>query len=490
MTQNLIKCGYVGYTRCSSEEQGKSVSHEYQKAFIERSRYTDNIVNLGWYADTVSGSKFKDYRFEKRDNLYKAFAFFKSLVKAGHCFDKLYLLVYDTSRFGRNAYGCLHTVQEFAKIGVEVNFCELWVDYADPNYPIILNTKFAVDEVESRRISKRTKDAQHYLNTNGYFAHSVPIGYCRSDEKTIAVGKTVKQIVKDPLSKNRITAIFKDALSFSYTKTQIYNRHKDSISLAKSGLYRLLENPFYCGVYTFKGQKITGKHEPYLTQTQHEKLLVFFKSKDSKTKGKTWTLKKSDNVYYLKGLLKCSKTGVLMSAYKVKNRHGVIYHYYEVKGSSRAKQAYQKAIRVEHAHKIVEKYIGQISIKLSDLKAVIDNLKLHFERNNTVIQEQQKSLSQRKITANKRLGTISDLLADGQIDAVQFQTMHRKYSDELQEIEKKLSETTQQKDVDSEAIFTGNLSDIFTRLPNDLRVLLLNDIFPNGFCIENDMILI
>ena len=111
----------------------------------------------------------------------------------------------------------------------------------------------------------------------GLWAGMAPLGYLnqnRMDKKC--------QVIIDPLRGPVIKKMFEKVAYEHYSGRKIYNWLKFELnfytrgnkSLTLSGIYRILENPFYYGVFEKplkSGNWYQGKHEPLITQELFEK---------------------------------------------------------------------------------------------------------------------------------------------------------------------------------------------------------------------------
>ncbi len=112
----------------------------------------------------------------------------------------------------------------------------------------------------------------------GLWAGTAPLGYLnqnRMDKKC--------QVILDPLRAPIIKKMFERVAYEQYSGRKIYNWLKFEMNfytrgnkpLTLSGIYRILESPFYYGVFERpqgSGNWYQGKHEPLITQELYEKV--------------------------------------------------------------------------------------------------------------------------------------------------------------------------------------------------------------------------
>lgn len=87
-------------------------------------------------------------------------------------------------------------------------------------------------------------------------------------------------------------------------------------------LYRLLRDPFYAGVLSFKGQTYQGKHTPLITWDDFQAVQALMDG------GTTQTPRPKEHRFTYQGLITCGRCGALVTAERKVNRQGHEYTYY------------------------------------------------------------------------------------------------------------------------------------------------------------------
>jgi len=111
----------------------------------------------------------------------------------------------------------------------------------------------------------------------GLWPNMAPLGYLNQKD----IDKK-GQIIVDPLRGPIIKKMFEKVAFEHYSGRKVYNWLKHELnfytrgnrSLTQSGIFRILDNPFYYGVFEHpkkSGNWYTGKHEPIITQDLFEK---------------------------------------------------------------------------------------------------------------------------------------------------------------------------------------------------------------------------
>ncbi len=196
----------------------------------------------------------------------------------------------------------------------------------------------------------------------GLWAGMAPLGYLnqnRMDKKC--------QVIIDPLRGPVIKRMFEKVAYEKYSGRRIYNWLKFELNfytrgnkpLTLSGIYRLLENPFYYGVFEKplkSGNWYQGKHEPLITQELFEK---------SKAQLKRDNIQRENKEFAFTKLFTCGYCGSGISAEEkwkqLKNGTDARYIYYSC-SRARDRNCKNKYIREEELITELLKIIDKVNI--------------------------------------------------------------------------------------------------------------------------------
>ncbi len=196
----------------------------------------------------------------------------------------------------------------------------------------------------------------------GLWAGMAPLGYLnqnRMDKKC--------QVIIDPLRGPVVKRMFEKVAYEKYSGRRIYNWLKFELNfytrgnkpLTLSGIYRLLENPFYYGVFEKplkSGNWYQGKHEPLITQELFEKAKAQLKRDNIQRENKEFAFTK---------LFTCGYCGSGISAEEkwkqLKNGTDARYIYYSC-SRARDRNCKNKYIREEELITELLKIIDKVNI--------------------------------------------------------------------------------------------------------------------------------
>lgn len=196
----------------------------------------------------------------------------------------------------------------------------------------------------------------------GLWAGTAPLGYLnqnRMDKKC--------QVIPDPLRAPAIKKMFEKVAYEQYSGRKIYNWLKFELNfytrgnkpLTLSGIYRILESPFYYGVFERpqgSGNWYQGKHEPLITQELFEKVKAQLKRDQIVRETKEFAFTK---------LFTCGYCGSGISAeekWKQLAKGGANRHIYYSCARSRDRNCKNKYIREEDLISELLKILDKVNI--------------------------------------------------------------------------------------------------------------------------------
>jgi hypothetical protein len=197
----------------------------------------------------------------------------------------------------------------------------------------------------------------------GLWAGVAPLGYLnqnRMDKKC--------QVIVDPLRAPVIKKMFEKVAYEHYSGRKIYNwlRHelnfytRGNKPLTQSGIFRILDNPFYYGVFErpkASGNWYTGKHEPIITQELFEKAQAQLKRDNIQRENKEFAFTK---------LFTCGYCGSGISAEE---------KWKQLKDGTHAKYIYYSCSRAKDRN-CKNKYIREEEL-IAELLKILDKLDIN-----------------------------------------------------------------------------------------------------------------
>lgn len=466
-----MKKVYVPYARQSTGKQDTSVP--YQLESIKTHPVTRQMEYLGRdYTDVWTGTT------TKRPNIQKLYRFCKANIGAVD-----YLLVQKWDRLGRNMGETLELIQNFERIGIQVNAVEQWIDYGTGTVNLLLGVYLGQAADESEKNRQRTKDGLYELMQRGYYtAAQPPKGYDKIKDST------GHNILKPNNEASVIQELFTLYASGNYSKA--YLQSLNLTDLKKSSFCRMFDNPLYMGfnrLPAYKGRParlVRGLWPGIISEQTFEQCKIVSQTRiRTKKKGKQYRLYSVNKEKFpLKGHLFCLETGERMTASQPGNRKAAYYHTKNWKNSQRHRR--------NHAHEVIELALSEFDMSV---KARREMQKLVRERNDTIrrqLQSRSVALKEQQTKCTAKFRKARQLLLTDAIDAKEFATM----KSELEQEERRITLEIETIQADKKKIDTSfeNAVTIISRISTLYKALdwrgkdrILAAVFPSGFGIKD-----
>ena len=195
-----------------------------------------------------------------------------------------------------------------------------------------------------------------------------PLGYVNVGVRD-DVGREVRTVQIDPARGPLVAWAFKAFASGNWTVAQMHREltqrglttrptpKRPAKPVSKSGLYRLLTNPYYKGTVVFRGATYKGSHEPLIPPEvfyQVQKVLEAHQSATDRTQ---------IHDHYLKGLVYCGQCHSRLIIVHARSHTGSIYPYFVCSGRQQGKtECLFQAIRIEDVEDLVAAYYQRLAI--------------------------------------------------------------------------------------------------------------------------------
>lgn len=250
-----------------------------------------------------------------------------------------------------------------------------------------------------RDLSENVKRGIRTKLEHGVWHNTAPLGY-QND-------KTKKTIVLDPAAAPLIPVIFELYASGNYnlrtlTKTMYEKglRTKAGRNVDKTGIRRILQNPFYYGMMMSRGVAYEGKHEPLISKELFDRANDVLSGKHQS--------KRQTHMFPLRGFLKCAVCGC---GYTATLQKGKYVYYYCTNGKGVCSER-KKHLTADDAVSLVIPLFEKLQVdeemidlalraEAEDDKMAVDSqasVRLLLQRQLDGVNEQQDALARRKDT--------------------------------------------------------------------------------------------
>ena len=406
-TATIITMRYFIYCRKSTDTEDKQVlSLESQRSELERlvaSRWTDatvlDVIEESRSAKTPGRPLFDQIinRIERGEAdgiiAWHPDRLARNAIDGGymiHLLDRGILkdLRFATGSFENTSQGKLHLSMMFT-------FSKYYVD--------------ALSENGARGM--RTKAEK------GWWPGKAPVGYLND--------KATTTILVDPERFELVKRMWKLMLTGSYSPSQILriateewglrtrgSRKQPSGRLSLSGLYAVFGNPFFAGVYSWKGKVTAGNHTAMISMDEYDAV--------QRLLGRDHHSRRIKHHFPLTGVMRCGECGFAITAETKTNRFGSRYAYYRCTKKRRDYRCSQPQTSLDHLHRQVLGFLERLRVSEDLIRWAIETFPDHKESELQEAASHLDSLHRARTAGRKERETITTLRAKDYIDDADF----------------------------------------------------------------------
>ncbi|TKT93346.1 recombinase family protein [Dyadobacter frigoris] len=382
-------------------------------------------------------------------------------------------------RFSRNAGDAYQMISILRRLGVEPQAIEQPLDLSIPENKMMLAFYLAAPEVENDRRALNTFHGMRRARKEGRYMGVAPVGYINkiteSGRKYIALQQPQASVLK---------WAFEELAQGIYSVEEVRRQAvRKGLRCSKTCFWRAIENPLYFGKIFIPGYK---DEESRLAQGQHEALIsenLFYEVQDSidgKKKRQRPNVKEiSNDMFPLRGFLKCPNCHRLLTASASKGRNGR-YHYYHCVASCGPRYA---------CGRLNDQFVKELQ-KFKPHKGVTELFKLvvnkAFKGQTKHSQTEKKHVLDQIDALNNKLGKARELLLTCDIDPKDYRTMKSEIEEKLVRLEANLTEMTTsvnspvnlEKMLDRAVNALSNIDLVYTRSDTNQKREIIGSMYP------------
>ena len=405
------------YTRVSSKEQVENNSLEIQQReclLFARKRELTVVKEFGGTHESAQTDERKEFgqmiSYAKRHRIAN-------------------IIVYSLDRFSRSGDNAIWLTNQLKGVGVSLLSVTQPMDTNNPAGAMMqkMLLLFAQHDNDQRR-SKTIGGMQERLR-KGYWCGMAPYGYMNVQENG------VKFIIPDKKTAPLVKMAFELKTNFRLSDVEIAKKLNAagyaSPHRTEKHLNLIFKNPFYCGLLVHSvipNEIIEGKHEPLISKE------TFLKVNDIKEENHQGYKCNLENEFLpLRAFVRCDNCGTGYAGYVVKKKS--LYYY----------KCNRKGCKCNRSAKVMHEQFNTILEGFTVDPRLIEPLKIALLEKIDELTKDNRELSiqyQRQLTeAQKKLDTLSERFALGEIKEDMYEKFSPKYQQEVNSIDRLLRET-------------------------------------------------
>src|SRR3990167_8092292 len=301
-----------------------------------------------------------------------------------------------------------------------LKFPTFWFE-PTPQGKFMLNLAFGQSKYYVDSLSENTKRGLRQKVRIGEYPSLAPIGYT-NDRSKIIVDETNAPLVKKLYAlcaegKYSLLELIKLATAFGL----VSKRQKKPLSF--SNVHRVLTNPFYYGLFVYKGEIFQGSHSPIIDKDLFDKVqeVIKFKSKPIINK---------NHYFVFRGFIRCGECGCQITAEA--QRGHAYYHCTKKRGPC----AQSKYVREENLAQQVKEAIEKVALD----DGLFSPMMKELEREKTLL-EADKIFAKRNAEIKlkeieEKLKTLLDLFMDNTISVEEYREKKAQLLNQKVELER------------------------------------------------------
>jgi len=457
----------VIYTRVSTKEQAdNNASLQTQKKYCQAFAKKKGLMVVADF-----GGTFESAKSDERKEFQKMLTY----VKRNKEIDAI--IVYSYDRFSRTGPNGAYISQQLMKSGVKTLSATQEVDPSSPSGSFQQNLYYIFSQFDNELRKDKSVTGMKERLRQGYWLYKPVIGYSNSKK-----GMTCD---KHEFFINNNGKLIKRAFMWKLQNMrnfEISNRLESAgLKINPKRLNRIFQNPFYCGKIINKlipGEVIDAKHPKLISEKNWIKVQDII---ENNYRGQT------KNTYFeeipLKVFMKCHNTNDPLTGYIVKKK-GIWYYKSRSKGT-------KLNINAKKLNTLFSEYLKQFELKKGLDKPFKQLVEHAFNQYQSNQQFDQSNLESRKSKLETQLDKIEERYAIGEIGADLYQKYTQKYSDELADIDRKITNglkgSSNLEKITNEAIkISQNLSSTWLNMSYEQKSELQQFVFPKGTTFEKE----
>jgi len=351
--QNQTK-KYFLYARKSTDEAERQVlSIEAQITEVREFAKKENLSIVGEFIETKSAKK------PGRD-------IFEKMISGIEKGEAMGILAWHPDRLARNAVdaGRIINLLDTGKLEM-LKFPTFWFDKT-PQGLFMLSIAFGQSKYYIDNLSENIKRGLRQKLRNGVYPGFAPIGYTNELRN--------HTILKDPENWQIVKKLFEEYATGKYTLEQIQKlalslglmsrRSKKNLSLSR--IQRMLQNPFYYGLFQFKNEIYEGIHEPIISKQLFEKVQRIMADR-----GKPRKEKLNYNFGFL-GIFKCGECGQGITAEQHIKKSGLVFRHYRC--TKKNTDCTQKYVNEKDLHLQINEIFQKVALPQEWLNPILEKL--------------------------------------------------------------------------------------------------------------------
>jgi DNA invertase Pin-like site-specific DNA recombinase len=328
------------------------------------------------------------------------------------------ILSWHPDRLARNSVdgGKIIYLVDTGKIA-SLKFPTFWFD-ATPQGKFMLNIAFGQSKYYIDNLSENIKRGLRQKLRNGVYPCYAPIGYLNELRH--------HSIIKDPIRAEAVRNVFEAYATGKYCFEELQKLsfswglagQRKNKAVAISKIQSMLKNPFYYGLFVFKGETYQGTHEPIIAKQLFEKCQRVMRERGKPQK------QKGLKPFVFRGLFKCGECGRQITAETKVKPSGKSYTYYRCTKKNRVCR--QKYISEADLTRQLDKLFQKVALSETEKVYFLAQWEKDYKEISTAGNACAQNLKADLRSIETKLNRLLDAYLDQAIDRAEYTAKKQK----------------------------------------------------------------
>jgi len=194
----------------------------------------------------------------------------------------------------------------------------------------------------------------------------------------------------------------------------------------------MLQNPFYYGLFQFRGETYEGNHEPIISKQLFEKVQRVLLDR-----GKPRKEKPNHNFGFL-GIFKCGECGRSITAEEYKKKSGLVFRYYRC--TKKKTDCSQKFISEKDLISQINDIFQKVALPDDWFNPIMEKLSLDEKEINFASKSFAQNLEKEVLEIDNRLSRILDMQLENTISLDEYKAKKEELINKKTALKQKLSD--------------------------------------------------
>ena len=276
----------------------------------------------------------------------------------------------------------------------------------------MLNIAFGQSKYYIDNLSENVKRGLRQKLRRGEWPGQAPIGYVNNlRNHTIEIDRE-----KAPLIRKLFRAYatdkhtLKELADLSFSFGLVSQRKRKGLSVAV--IQRMLENNFYIGLFTYRGETYEGKHKPLIDKATFDKVQQILKERAKPRKSKTLL------DFPFRGIFQCGECGRAITCEQHTKKSGLVFRYYRC--TKKKTICHQGYIREEELVKQIDEIISKFAWPKNWFSKMLSQTEKWKNEKEQSIESLTKPLREELRKTETKISKLLDAHLEGLLEADEY----------------------------------------------------------------------